>query len=105
MENQAVCLTLIRDNCFLQRNNGICENLLSLTSHLREVLPALPGFVFYHSNFCIRNLPPLLSPRQFPAPSWIPVALGAILIEVPQDTTVVADFILDPEVAFKDGFE
>jgi hypothetical protein len=34
-----------------------------------------------------------------------PTVPGAVLIEVPQDTTVVADFILDPEVAFKDGFE
>jgi hypothetical protein len=34
-----------------------------------------------------------------------PTTPGITLIEVPQDTTVVADFILDPEVAFKDSFE
>jgi hypothetical protein len=31
--------------------------------------------------------------------------MGATLIEVPENTTVVRDFILDPEVAFKNGFE
>ncbi len=34
-----------------------------------------------------------------------PTTPGIQLIEVPENTTVVADFILDPEVAFKDSFE
>jgi len=34
-----------------------------------------------------------------------PLDLGAILIEVLENTTVVRDFILDPEVAFKSSFE
>jgi hypothetical protein len=34
-----------------------------------------------------------------------PLDIGATKITVSEGTTVVAEFIVDPEVAFKDGFE
>jgi len=34
-----------------------------------------------------------------------PLMVGTILIEVPENHSILADFVLDPEVIFKHGFE